>query len=101
MAEAVSATSVEFVAQGMRESLTAYRDGRLSISGLSTELKIRLAAFNDDVDPAWIEELRTMRNGIEVVNAIYLESGRASLTAEEGAEVEALIDELSAALTPY
>ena len=38
-----------------------------------------------------------MRNGIEVVNAIHLESGRTSLTAEEAAEVETISDELTAA----
>ena len=77
----------------------AFREGRLSIQGLSEDLKLSIAALLQFADPDWVEELRVFRNRVEYVNAFFFESGRADLTEEERRSVDAILEELLAGLT--
>jgi len=61
-----------------------FLSGTMTIDRLSTILKVRIAALQAlDVDIDWVEELRSLRNRIEYVNAFWLESGRDRLEDEE------------------
>jgi hypothetical protein len=79
----------------------AFREGRLTIQGLSEDLRISIAALGQFADENWVEELRTLRNQIEYINALFVDSGRADLTDEERREVDQTLDELLAELTVH
>ena len=89
------------VVNGMKESISAFEADRLSIDRLVWELKSRIAALQEVADPEWVEELRAMRNQLEVVNAFFIESGRKTLTSEERREVNDILGELKSALVTY
>ena len=92
--------AVELVS-GMRDLIAAFEAGRLPVDRLSWELKSRIAALDDLADREWVDELRAIRNQIEVVNAFHIESGRSALTADERRDLEAAIGEMKVALTAY
>jgi hypothetical protein len=85
----------------VRASIDAFDGSRLSIGRLSTDLRSQLAALESVADSRWVEELRAMRNQIEVVNAFLIESGRSSLNEDERREVEDILGVLRAALVAY
>jgi hypothetical protein len=93
-----SAERVVALVEGMRHAIEAFEAGRLTIDRLSWELKSRLAALDEIADPAWVEELRSIRNQLEVVSAFFIESGRSTLTDEERAEVESAVHNIQVAL---
>jgi hypothetical protein len=92
--------AVELVS-GMRDVIASFEEGRLPLDRLSWELKSRIAALDEFVDREWVDELRAIRNQVEVVNAFFIESGRSDMTEEERSDVEAAIEEMKAALTAY
>jgi hypothetical protein len=87
-------------AADMVADVDRFLNGAMTIDRLSTALKIRLAAMEAaDADTAWIDELRSLRNQIEYVNAFWLESGRGELDSDELRIAMEAAQELKAALS--
>jgi len=82
----------------MLNAITRFESDDLAIGRLSWELKSRLAALGGIADRQWVERLRTMRNQIDLIHAVFSESGRATLSDAERQEVRDILDELKAAL---
>jgi hypothetical protein len=78
-------------------------DGRpAALDDLSFSLKANLALLDQaGADTAWIEELRALRNQVEVVNAFFIESRRLDLTDEERREIGEILDEMRQALVEH
>lgn len=97
-----SQTRISQLVAHMIGDIETFESGRLSIDRLSASLKGQLAALNQaGADPAWVDELRALRNQVECVNAFFLNSGRAALTSEEFDEAHQALGELRQALTEY
>lgn len=82
----------------MLDAISRFERSELPIDGLSSNLKVQVAALAELVDRDWVENIRELRNGIEVVNAAFLNSGRKTLTLAERDEAQRTIDELKVAL---
>jgi hypothetical protein len=93
--------SVSALAAEMRSAMASFENGSLRLERLAWELKSRIAVLRDIGDPTWADELKSIWNQLEVVNAVFLDSGRATLSDEESQEVHEILAELLAALTPY
>jgi len=79
-----------------------FLSGTMTIDRLSTMLKVRIAEMEAlGADPAWIADLRSLRNGIEYVNAFWIESGREELDAEEIASASKAAEAVKAALSRH
>jgi hypothetical protein len=83
---------------GMQAAIHDFEEGRLSIDRLAWELKSRIAALRQVADPAWADELKAIWNQLEVVNALFIDSGRQVLTSDELKEVTEILHELGSAL---
>jgi hypothetical protein len=92
---------IEVLVEGMRAAIHNFKEGKLSIDRLAWDLKSRIAVLRQVANEAWADELKAIWNQLEVVNAFFIESGRKDLNADEGKEVEEIIDELLAALVAY
>ena len=82
----------------MLRTSQAFEDGELPVDRLSSDLKGIIAALSHIADLEWVERIRTMRNQIELINAIYLNSGRSALTPIERQEVKESLSDLREAL---
>jgi hypothetical protein len=89
------------LADGMRESIQAFEEGRLSVDRLAWNLKTRIAALRQVSDEAWADELKAIWNQLEMINAFFIESGRDDLNSAERKEISQILDELRAAITTY
>jgi hypothetical protein len=94
-------TQIVALVDGMREAIQTFERGQLRIDRLAWELKSRIALLRDVSDKAWADELKAIWNQLEVINAFFIESGRDSLTDEERKELDAVLDEMGAALVSY
>ncbi|HCO03496.1 MAG TPA: hypothetical protein DIT48_09095 [Actinobacteria bacterium] len=90
-----------WLVEGMRKAVEAFEADHLSINSLVWALTSRIGALGHIADAEWVEELRSMRNQLEVVNAFFIESGRTSLNDKERREVGDTLGELRAALVAY
>lgn len=86
---------------GMREAIDAFEAGRLSVDRLAWELKSRIAALDEIADRGWVDELRSMRNQLEVVSSFFIESGRLTMSYDERREADDILGELRTALLAY
>ena len=93
--------SVWSLAEEMRASVTSFEAGTLRLDRLAWELKSRIAVLGDIGDAAWADELKSIWNQLELINAVVLDSGRASPSENERKEVHEILGELVTALTPY
>ena len=73
------------------QALDLFSAGAISSDRLSWCLKSGISALGLLDDSEWVEELRTVRNDIEYVNAFFIESGRELLGDNERQEIGALI----------
>jgi hypothetical protein len=94
-------TQLVALVDGMRVAIRDFKEGRLSIDRLAWELKSRIAALRQAADPAWADELKGIWNQLEMVNALFIDSGREALTGDEVKEVTEILNELSSALIAY
>jgi hypothetical protein len=92
---------VAALVKGMQGAIQDFEAGRLSIDRLAWELKSRIAALRQVADPAWAEELKNIWNQLEMVNAIFIESGREALMNDELKEVREILAEFGSALAAY
>ena len=83
---------------GMRHWCDAYETDGLALDRLSWELKSRIAALRQVANEEWVDELKAIWNELEVVNAFYIESGRATLNSSELQEIREILKELRTAL---
>jgi hypothetical protein len=83
----------------MLTAAQAFEDGGLPIDKLSWELKSRIAALSHIANAEWVEHIRTMRNQIDLVNAVHLDSGLSALTPDERREVSEVLHDLRNALS--
>src|SRR5262249_49459845 len=90
-----------FLINGMQASILAFKNGELAIDRLAWELKSRISALRDTADKAWADDLKDIWNQLEVVNAVFIDSGRDALNVAENNEVHEILEELSAAITKY
>ncbi|HWL38322.1 MAG TPA: hypothetical protein VNQ77_19195 [Frankiaceae bacterium] len=86
---------------GMRDQIESYRAGGMSLNALAWELKSRIATLSQTADPEWVDELKSTWNQLEYINAIWIESGRESLTLSEQNDIDEILGEFCAMLTPY
>jgi hypothetical protein len=93
--------SVSSLAEEMRSFVTSFEAGTLRLDRLAWELKSRIAVLRDIGDAAWADELKSIWNHLEVINAVVLGSGRTSPSENERKELHEILVELVAALTPY
>lgn len=94
-------TQVVTLVKGMQVAIQDFEAGRLSIDRLAWELKSRIAALHQAADPTWAEELKSIWNQLEMVNAFFIDSGREALTGDELREVREVLAELGSALVAY
>lgn len=94
-------STLNMLVAGMRQAIGAYGAGALRLDQLAWELKSRIAALREVGDESWCDELKSMWNQLELVNAFYIESGRDALSADENNQVSEILDEISAAIVPY
>lgn len=87
--------------RGMQESILAFERGGIGIDRLTWDLKSRISALRSVTNDAWADELKSIWNQLEVVNAFFIDSGRRTLSANEETEVREILDELSAAIARY
>jgi hypothetical protein len=87
--------------EDMRKAVVRFEAGDLSIHRLSWDLKSRVAALDGIADLQWVEQLRTMRNEIELINAVSIESGRSALTDTERREACDILKGLKVALEAH
>lgn len=87
--------------EDMRKAIVRFEAGDLSIHQLSWDLKSRVTALEDVADRQWVEQLRTMRNDIEVINAVVIASGRSALTDTERREARDILEGLKVALADH
>lgn len=92
---------LQTLAEGMREAVSSYRTGRLSLDRLVWELKSRISALQGFADEEWVDELRSAWWQLESVNAFWIESGRPELSQDERREVDDALDELLPMLVAY
>src|SRR5438034_4193487 len=92
---------VVFLARLMQEAILGFEEGRASLSGLSTRLHGLISALDAVADHEWVEELRSMRNQLEFVNAVFIDSGRGELTDQERQAIEDTLGELRGSLIVY
>lgn len=90
---------VQALVADMRKAVLHFEADELSIDRLSSDLKSRVAALEGIADRQWVEQLRTMRNGIEVINAVAITSGRRTLSDGEKREACDLLEQFKVALT--
>lgn len=83
---------------GMREAITAFRDGALPLDRLAWELRSRIAALGSMADDTWADELKETWNDLEVVNAVFIESGRDALSPGEIRELDGILKEFEGQL---
>lgn len=86
---------------GMRDAIHEFEEERLSVDRLAWELKSRIAALRHVADEAWADELKGIWNQLEMINALYIESGNEKLDSAERKDIEEVLDELRAALLAY
>lgn len=86
---------------GMREAIQAFEAGRSPIDRLAWELKSQISALEEIADREWVDELRSIRNQLEIVSAFYFESGRSSMRDDERRDADDVLGELWAALVAY
>jgi len=90
------------IAREMLQDLKEFDDLKLTVDQLAYRLKARLALLADArADDAWVDELRSLRNEIEVVSAFFIESGRPELTEGEQRQLADIVGELREALVEY
>jgi hypothetical protein len=92
---------VRVLATEMRDAIDSFQANRLPIDRLSWELKSRITALDEIADSEWVDELESVRNALEVISAVYIESGRSTLGEEERQEALDVLGELRAALILY
>jgi len=92
---------VAALVHGMQVAMQDFETGRLRIDRLAWELKSRIAALHRFSDPSWAEELKSIWNQLEMVNAFFIDSGREVLTNDELKEVKEILAEFSSALSVY
>jgi hypothetical protein len=78
--------------------IDSFTKGELPIDRLSADLKGMLAVLDEHADHVWVEELRTQRNQIEVVNAVMQRARRTSMTDVELSEVRDAVLKMRQAL---
>lgn len=82
----------------MREAITAFRDGALPLDRLAWELRSRIAALGSMADDTWADELKETWNDLEVVNAVFIESGRDALSPGEIRELDSVLNKFECQL---
>ena len=92
---------VAALVNGMQVAMQDFGAGRLRIDRLAWELKSRIAALHQFSDPSWAGELKDIWNQLEMVNAIFIDSGREVLTDDELKEAREILTELGSALSAY
>ena len=93
-----SSSQLSLLIEGMEAAIAAFRENQLSIDRLAWELKSRIAALREVTNDEWVNELKSIWNQLEVVNAFFIKSGRGQLNLEEREEAEDIIGDLEAAL---
>jgi hypothetical protein len=96
-----SNAQVAALVNGMQVAMQDFETGRLRIDRLAWELKSRIAAIRQFSDPSWAEELKGIWNQLEMVNAIFIDSGREVLTNDELKEVREILAEFGSAISAY
>jgi hypothetical protein len=94
-------TQVATLVAGMRDAIRDFEEGRLSIDRVAWELKSRIAALRQVADEVWVDELKATWNQLELINALFIESKREALSADERGDASDVLNELLAALTTY
>lgn len=90
---------IHSIAMQMVEDTESFLDRRTTIDQLSYTLKARIGLLvQEGADSTWIDELRALRNEVEVVNAFHIESGRDQLTESEIRELNETLSELRSRL---
>jgi uncharacterized small protein (DUF1192 family) len=89
------------IVDGMRAAIDDFVNDDLSISGVAWELKSRIAALREVANHAWADELKSIWNQLELVNAVFLESRRSELAPSGRKEALEVLSELRAALVQY
>jgi len=79
---------------GIRHAVMSYRVGELSLQRLIWSIEERLSILGELADPEWVDELRTLSNDLEYVNAFFIESGRDSLDEAERHDVSRTVGRL-------
>jgi hypothetical protein len=92
---------VRELAAEMRRAIDSYLDGALSLSRAMWELRGLISVLRPHVDTEWADELKSKWNELEYVNALFIDSGRDSLTSEETDEVTRTMVEFKLLLTEY
>jgi hypothetical protein len=93
---------VRAIARHMMAETEQFTGAGSQLYTLSFSLKADLGLLSDaEADPEWIEELRSFRNELEVINAIFVESNRRELTPDEIRQVEDILSELRQSLVEY
>lgn len=93
---------IQSIARQMVGDVDAFRSGTIEIDDLSFTLKARLALIEQaGADHAWVEELRSFRNEIEVVNAVLIGAGRTRPDEGEQRQLREVLDELREALVEH
>ena len=85
--EAMDEERVTFLLEQMRNEI-AWFDGRArAVASLASSLKAYIAELEAHLDEHVVEEMRSYRNVIEVVNAVCIEEGHREPTATEMEDV--------------
>ncbi|MGH9473823.1 MAG: hypothetical protein ACRD2F_02100 [Terriglobales bacterium] len=95
----MSAAGADALIAGMLGAVGAYRQGHLHLGRLTWELKARIAAIREHSDPEWADALKEAWNGLELANALYLDSGLPSPAAEHRQMAETALRELEARIS--
>ena len=97
-----SEESTRSMTRGMLGDLDDFDGAKVSVGHLSSRLKAWLALLEGTrADQAWIDELRSLRNEVEVVSAFFVESGRSELLEDERRQLGAIIVHLREALVAH
>lgn len=93
---------IRVIARQMADDVERFDGQGSALDDLSFSLKANLTSLEQaGADQAWVEELRSLRNEIEVVNAFFIESGRPRLNDEERRQLGEILGELRQALIEY
>jgi hypothetical protein len=94
MAADAAEERVRFLVGLMEQSLLNYEAGRADLAQLVRDVESVIDSLSGVADAAWVDELRELWGRLEIVYALTLDAGRASLTDDERRDVGEAISAL-------
>jgi hypothetical protein len=85
---------VRFLVGLLEQALSDYEAGRSDLARLVRDVESVVDSLAEVADAAWVGELRELWGALEIVYALMLDEGRASLTDDERRDVAGAVSAL-------